>query len=188
MPGEKDPANYTLPQQPIHRSLLARCARFSTFRPVTNPCDEDLDGIRYAVLQSAEIRCFRAFHAALLCFVLGLVWRRLLSSVCHGMSYRNLFCRLIGLSGQSVADVMRYTCASAVDVQAAAGEPLNYMEAVDAVAAGACPPGALCANLIVDVAVCVLYSFAVCSGAGGARRDRCVEVVVGVGPPCSNCT
>jgi DNA polymerase delta subunit 2 len=62
MPGDKDASNFTLPQQPGHRALLPKTARFTSFRPVTNPHEVDLHGVR-----------------------------------------------LLGCSGQSVADVMRYS-------------------------------------------------------------------------------
>ncbi len=49
---------------------------------------------------------------------------------------------VLGLSGQSVADVMRYTCASSVDGPAVTGARLNYAAALDAsVGEGDLPPG-----------------------------------------------
>jgi DNA polymerase delta subunit 2 len=38
MPGESDPSNYTLPQQPLHPCLFPSGRTFSTFVPRTNPC------------------------------------------------------------------------------------------------------------------------------------------------------
>ncbi len=49
MPGEHDPSNYTLPQQPLHRCLLPLCSRYTTFRPVTNPYSADYGGVRHVV-------------------------------------------------------------------------------------------------------------------------------------------
>ncbi|NXN40369.1 DPOD2 polymerase, partial [Rhinoptilus africanus] len=46
MPGEFDPTNYTLPQQPLHRCMLPLASAYSTLRLVTNPYQADLDGIR----------------------------------------------------------------------------------------------------------------------------------------------
>ncbi|CBJ32730.1 conserved unknown protein [Ectocarpus siliculosus] len=37
MPGESDPANYTLPQQPLHPCLLRNASRFGALKRVTNP-------------------------------------------------------------------------------------------------------------------------------------------------------
>ncbi|CAM9922204.1 unnamed protein product, partial [Laminaria digitata] len=35
--GESDPANYTLPQQPLHPCLLRNATRFGSLQRVTNP-------------------------------------------------------------------------------------------------------------------------------------------------------
>jgi DNA polymerase delta subunit 2 len=43
MPGDSDPANYTMPQQPLHACMFKRAATFSTFRSTTNPCDVRVD-------------------------------------------------------------------------------------------------------------------------------------------------
>lgn len=44
MPGEFDPANATLPQQPLHPCLFPEAAKYSTFHPVTNPYIFELEG------------------------------------------------------------------------------------------------------------------------------------------------
>lgn len=44
MPGEFDPANITLPQQPLHPCLFPEASKYSTFHPVTNPYTLELDG------------------------------------------------------------------------------------------------------------------------------------------------
>ncbi|KAL1463163.1 hypothetical protein WDU94_014944 [Cyamophila willieti] len=44
MPGEFDPANITLPQQPLHPCLFPEASKYSTFHPVTNPYIFELDG------------------------------------------------------------------------------------------------------------------------------------------------
>lgn len=44
MPGEFDPANVTLPQQPLHPCLFPEASKYSTFHPVTNPYTFELDG------------------------------------------------------------------------------------------------------------------------------------------------
>ncbi|NWJ05729.1 DPOD2 polymerase, partial [Crypturellus undulatus] len=47
MPGEFDPANYTLPQQPLHRCMLPLSSAYSTLQLVTNPYQADVDGVRF---------------------------------------------------------------------------------------------------------------------------------------------
>ncbi|GAB0200388.1 DNA polymerase delta subunit 2 [Grus japonensis] len=47
MPGEFDPTNYTLPQQPLHHCMLPLASAYSTLRLVTNPYQADVDGIRF---------------------------------------------------------------------------------------------------------------------------------------------
>jgi len=46
MPGEFDPASFTMPQQQIHRCMLPRAAALETMLCVTNPYDFVLDGVR----------------------------------------------------------------------------------------------------------------------------------------------
>lgn len=45
MPGESDPANVALPQQPMHSALFPRASTYSTYRPVTNPYTADVGGV-----------------------------------------------------------------------------------------------------------------------------------------------
>ncbi|CAG8519629.1 7560_t:CDS:10 [Paraglomus occultum] len=45
MPGNNDPASFTLPQQPIHKNLFPKAAKYPTFSNVTNPYWGDIDGI-----------------------------------------------------------------------------------------------------------------------------------------------
>ncbi|XP_010000112.1 PREDICTED: DNA polymerase delta subunit 2 [Chaetura pelagica] len=47
MPGEFDPTNYTLPQQPLHRCMLPLASAFPTLHLVTNPYQADVDGVRF---------------------------------------------------------------------------------------------------------------------------------------------
>ncbi|NXU75885.1 DPOD2 polymerase, partial [Oreotrochilus melanogaster] len=47
MPGEFDPTNYTLPQQPLHRCMLPLATAYSTLHLVTNPYQADVDGVRF---------------------------------------------------------------------------------------------------------------------------------------------
>ncbi|NWX94480.1 DPOD2 polymerase, partial [Nothoprocta pentlandii] len=47
MPGEFDPTNYMLPQQPLHRCMLPLSSAYSTLQLVTNPYQADVDGVRF---------------------------------------------------------------------------------------------------------------------------------------------
>ncbi|KAH1039202.1 hypothetical protein J1N35_040945 [Gossypium stocksii] len=47
MPGSSDPANFTLPQQPLNRCLFPGSATYNTFRSCTNPHCFELDSIRF---------------------------------------------------------------------------------------------------------------------------------------------
>ncbi|KAJ2846311.1 DNA polymerase delta small subunit Cdc1, partial [Coemansia erecta] len=45
MPGAADPADTSLPQQPLPRSLLPQCSQYSGFSSLTNPALLQLDGL-----------------------------------------------------------------------------------------------------------------------------------------------
>ncbi|KAL1351383.1 hypothetical protein HN51_015296 [Arachis hypogaea] len=47
MPGPNDPANFSLPQQPLHRCLFPGSAAYNTFRSCTNPHSFEIDNIRF---------------------------------------------------------------------------------------------------------------------------------------------
>ncbi|KAK8563315.1 hypothetical protein V6N12_035465 [Hibiscus sabdariffa] len=47
MPGSSDPANFSLPQQPLNRCLFPGSATYNTFRSCTNPHCFELDNIRF---------------------------------------------------------------------------------------------------------------------------------------------
>ncbi|XP_049645612.1 DNA polymerase delta subunit 2 isoform X1 [Suncus etruscus] len=47
MPGEFDPTNYTLPQQPLHPCMFPLATTYSTLQLVTNPYQATIDGIRF---------------------------------------------------------------------------------------------------------------------------------------------
>ncbi|XP_010672651.2 DNA polymerase delta small subunit isoform X1 [Beta vulgaris subsp. vulgaris] len=47
MPGPNDPANFSLPQQPLNRCLFPGSSVYNTFRSCTNPHSFELDGIRF---------------------------------------------------------------------------------------------------------------------------------------------
>lgn len=46
MPGEFDPTNYTLPQQPLHPCMFPLASAYSTLQLVTNPYQATIDGVR----------------------------------------------------------------------------------------------------------------------------------------------
>ena len=46
MPGEFDPSNHVMPQQPLHRCMFPQSAALATFASVTNPHDCVIDGVR----------------------------------------------------------------------------------------------------------------------------------------------
>ncbi|WAQ97312.1 DPOD2-like protein [Mya arenaria] len=46
MPGEFDPANFTLPQQPLHRCMFPLASRYPTLRCATNPYEATVEGVR----------------------------------------------------------------------------------------------------------------------------------------------
>ncbi|TTQ23539.1 DNA polymerase delta subunit 2 [Bagarius yarrelli] len=46
MPGEFDPTNYTLPQQPLHSCMFPLCSSYRSLQLVTNPYQAAVDGVR----------------------------------------------------------------------------------------------------------------------------------------------
>lgn len=51
MPGEQDPTNYSLPQQPIHQSMFKKSNAFNSLQSVTNPYSFQIDGVGYFLTQ-----------------------------------------------------------------------------------------------------------------------------------------
>ncbi|KAK4482752.1 hypothetical protein RD792_009920 [Penstemon davidsonii] len=47
MPGTNDPANFTMPQQPLHRCLFPGLSTYNTFRSCTNPHSFELDNVKF---------------------------------------------------------------------------------------------------------------------------------------------
>ncbi|KAH9315832.1 hypothetical protein KI387_024459, partial [Taxus chinensis] len=45
MPGPNDPANFSLPQQPLHKCLFPGASTYNTFISATNPHQFELDGV-----------------------------------------------------------------------------------------------------------------------------------------------
>ncbi|GFS16721.1 DNA polymerase delta subunit 2 [Elysia marginata] len=46
LPGEFDPTNFSLPQQPFHQCMLPVSSRYNTLHRQTNPCDLTVEGLR----------------------------------------------------------------------------------------------------------------------------------------------
>lgn len=47
MPGNNDPANHSLPQQPLHRCLFPLASSYTSFNRVTNPHEFEVDGMSF---------------------------------------------------------------------------------------------------------------------------------------------
>ncbi|KAK3540018.1 hypothetical protein QTP70_022811, partial [Hemibagrus guttatus] len=47
MPGEFDPTNFTLPQQPLHSCMFPLCGSYRTLQLVTNPYQAVVDGVHF---------------------------------------------------------------------------------------------------------------------------------------------
>ncbi len=50
MPGESDPTNNSLPQQPINRVLLPKTSRFVNYKAYPNPYETEIEGKTYVCL------------------------------------------------------------------------------------------------------------------------------------------
>lgn len=47
MPGQYDPTNYTLPQQPLHRCMFPLSSVYPTLQLASNPHQANIDGVRF---------------------------------------------------------------------------------------------------------------------------------------------
>ncbi|KAJ8286167.1 hypothetical protein GJAV_G00035270 [Gymnothorax javanicus] len=47
MPGQYDPTNFTLPQQPLHRCMFPLSTVYPTLRLASNPYQAEIDGVRF---------------------------------------------------------------------------------------------------------------------------------------------
>ncbi|EDO08043.2 DNA polymerase alpha/epsilon subunit B family protein [Babesia bovis T2Bo] len=56
MPGNDDPSNRNIPQQPIHPTFLEHSSRYSSFQSTTNPYAFSVDGIRFLGTSSQAVR------------------------------------------------------------------------------------------------------------------------------------
>lgn len=63
MPGEDDPVNYMLPQQPLHRSLLPSASREANLQRVTNPSEAHFDGRVFLGSAGQNVHDFAYYNA-----------------------------------------------------------------------------------------------------------------------------
>lgn len=57
MCGDSDPANFTLPQQPLHRCMFPQAMMYPTMQSVSNPYECTVDGFRYSACM--VLICFK---------------------------------------------------------------------------------------------------------------------------------
>ncbi|XP_023221343.1 DNA polymerase delta subunit 2-like [Centruroides sculpturatus] len=80
MPGEFDPANHLMPQQPLHKCLFPNARKFSTLHTVTNPYDFSIDGIRILGVSGQNIQDIKKYshlEDPLICLEKILEWGHL---------------------------------------------------------------------------------------------------------------
>ncbi|KAG7158415.1 DNA polymerase delta subunit 2-like [Homarus americanus] len=56
MPGEFDPANHIMPQQPLHCCMLPKAAMYSTMQSVTNPYECEIGGRAFIGLSGQNVK------------------------------------------------------------------------------------------------------------------------------------
>ena len=49
MPGEYDPANHFMPQQPLHKCMFPKALSYPTVKSVSNPYEAVVGGMRYVI-------------------------------------------------------------------------------------------------------------------------------------------
>ncbi|XP_031381829.1 DNA polymerase delta small subunit isoform X1 [Punica granatum] len=64
MPGPNDPANFSLPQMPLHTCLFPSSAAYNTFRSCPNPHCFDLDGVRFLGTSGQNIHDLQKYSEA----------------------------------------------------------------------------------------------------------------------------
>ena len=101
MPGENDPANSMLPQQPLHPCMFDD--KSGVLETATNPYICDVDGIRYF---SNLISCYsHCLASSMLCCSYGMSLLPLLFQ----LRLMSCYCRLLGHSGQPVNNIRSYS-------------------------------------------------------------------------------
>lgn len=63
LPGEDDPVNYMLPQQPLHRSLLPSASREANMQRVSNPSEAHFDGRVFLGSAGQNVHDFAFYNA-----------------------------------------------------------------------------------------------------------------------------
>lgn len=61
MPGDSDPTNFILPQQPLHPCLFPKATRYETLHCVTNPYNFSLDGVEVLGSSGQPVQDFCRF-------------------------------------------------------------------------------------------------------------------------------
>jgi DNA polymerase delta subunit 2 len=56
MPGENDPSNYMMPQQPLHTAMFARSKAYKTFHTTTNPYEFEINGVHLIGISGQTVR------------------------------------------------------------------------------------------------------------------------------------
>ncbi|KAJ1867505.1 DNA polymerase delta small subunit Cdc1 [Coemansia sp. RSA 989] len=84
LPGKSDPADISMPQQPLHPSLFAHCKQYSGFQTVTNPAYFEVDGtlVLASAGQNVDDLCHYAVHDETPCQLAArtLQWRHIAPS------------------------------------------------------------------------------------------------------------
>lgn len=93
MPGQFDPTNYTLPQQPLHRCMFPLSSVYPTLQLSSNPYIANIDGVRWAAPYTVTI-----FLAS-----------SLSKCVDPGACLFVIPQRFLGTSGQNVSDIQKYS-------------------------------------------------------------------------------
>eukprot|EP00002_Diphylleia_rotans_P039062 TRINITY_DN8972_c0_g1_i1.p1 TRINITY_DN8972_c0_g1~~TRINITY_DN8972_c0_g1_i1.p1 ORF type:complete len:408 (+),score=89.56 TRINITY_DN8972_c0_g1_i1:404-1627(+) len=89
MPGERDSANFSLPQQPLHKCLLPQSSKFSSFSSTTNPHMFSVEGVDFLGTSGQTIdnlMMFGRFESPLEAAELTLEWAHIAPTCPDSMS------------------------------------------------------------------------------------------------------
>jgi DNA polymerase delta subunit 2 len=56
MPGENDPSNFMMPQQPLHTAMFAKSKAYRTFHTTTNPYEFEINGVHLLGISGQTVR------------------------------------------------------------------------------------------------------------------------------------
>ena len=56
MPGEYDPANHFMPQQPLHKCMFPKALSYPTVKSMSNPYEASIGGVRYVFVLFVALR------------------------------------------------------------------------------------------------------------------------------------